>query len=74
MDISKQLFIYFIIPVLFLSGIVLTSFSDSASDGPKEIIIEIEPPLEDFEENAKGQNEEQQENSSGSEIMFTHHM
>ena len=66
MHISKQLFIYFIIPVLFLSGIVLTSFSDSDSDGPKEIIIEIEPPQEDFEENAKGQDEEQQENSSGS--------
>ena len=67
MDISKQLFIYFIIPALFLSGVVLTSFSDSDSNGPKEIIIEIEPPQEDFEENPKEQDEEQpeQENSSG---------
>ena len=67
MDISKQLFIYFIIPGLFLSGIVLTSFSDFDSDGPKEIIIEIEPPTEDLEDNPKEQEETQpeSENSSG---------
>ena len=72
MDLSKQLFIYFIIPAFFLSGVVLTSFSDSDSDGPKEIIIEIEPPQEDFEENSKKQEEKQpeQENSSGGNDNF----
>ena len=67
MTLSKQLFIYFIIPGLFLSGIVLTSFSDLDSDGPKEIIIQIEPPTEEFNDNSKEQEEKQpeSENSSG---------
>ena len=67
MDQSKQLFIYFIIPGLFLSGIVLTSFSDLDSDGPKEIIIQIEPPTEEFKDNPNEQEEKQSEseNSSG---------
>ena len=50
--------IYFIIPGLFLSGLFLTSFSESASDGPKEIIIEIESPQEEFEDNSKEQEEQ----------------
>ena len=58
MHIKKQLLIYFIIPGLFFSGIFLTSFSESASDGPKEIIIEIEPPQEEFEDNSKEQEEQ----------------
>ena len=67
MTLSKQLFIYFIIPGLFLSGIILTSFSDLDSDGPKEIIIQIEPPREEFKENPKEQKEKkpESENSSG---------
>ena len=60
MDLSKQLFIYFIIPGLFLSGIVLTSFSDLDSDGPKEIIIQIEPPTEDFQDITKNNESEPQ--------------
>jgi len=72
LDISKQLFIYFIIPGLFLSGIVLTSFSDLESDGPKEIIIQIEPPTEEFKDNPKEQEEKQpeSENSSGDNDNF----
>jgi len=58
LHIKKQLLIYFIIPGLFFSGIFLTSFSESASDGPKEIIIEIEPPQEEFEDNSKEQEEQ----------------
>ena len=58
MEIKKQLLIYFIIPGLFLSGLFLTSFSESASDGPKEIIIEIESPQEEFEDNSKEQEEQ----------------
>ena len=58
MHIKKQLLIYFIIPGLFLSGLFLTSFSESASDGPKEIIIEIESPQEEFEDNSKEQEEQ----------------
>ena len=58
MHIKKQLLIYFIIPGLFFSGIFLTSFSESASDGPKEIIIEIESPQEEFEDNSKEQEEQ----------------
>jgi len=59
LEILTQLSIYFIIPGIFLSGIVLTSFSDSDLGGPKEIIIEIEPPQEEFEDNSKEQEKEQ---------------
>ena len=61
MEIKKQLLIYFIIPGLFLSGFFLTSFSELTSDGPKEIIIEIEPPKDDFENNPKAEQEKQPE-------------
>ena len=64
MQKSGQLFVYFIIPLLFFSGIVLTSFSDE----PKEIQIQIEPPQEEFEDVTKEEEpepESQPENSGG---------
>ena len=74
MEIKKQLLIYFIIPGLFLSGFFLTSFSELTSDGPKEIIIEIEPPKDDFENNPKAEQEKQPEpenNSGGDGTRYT---
>ncbi len=51
MKVLNQLFIFFIISGLFLSGITLPSFSDAPD--PKEIIIQIEPPQEEFQHNPK---------------------
>jgi|TARA_B100001540_G_scaffold314739_2_gene340348 hypothetical protein len=64
---SKRFMIYFLIPGIFLSGLVLTSFSESTSTEPQEIIIEIEPPKENFENNSKEQEkqEPESENSNG---------
>tara|TARA_B100000029_G_scaffold316990_1_gene309434 strand:- start:2151 stop:3629 length:1479 start_codon:yes stop_codon:yes gene_type:complete len=61
---------YFLISGIFVSG--FTSFSESTSmestsTKPKEIIIEIEPPKENFENNSKEQEKQEleSENSDG---------
>ncbi len=75
---SKRFMFYFLISGIFLSGIVLTSFSESTpaestSTVPKEIIIEIEPPKENFENTSKEQKkqEPESENSGGSPYGYT---
>ena len=71
MKVLNQLFIFFITSGLFLSGLALPSFSDTPD--PKEIIIQIELPHEEFQNNLKDNESESPSKTpnTGSRSIYT---